>query len=181
MFFQADYNYNWYDVIYEIDFMNGLFYIVEVNFCGLSSFVFCDDYNYGIYMMGMMIGIVSDEGKSIGVVFGVKWIVCCNMECGYGSLVFYIECFEWFLAFMDLNGENLDFFKVLYVIVNFWSCFEIEGCMFVNFEIMQIVVDNFKVVGVVVVVFVGNSGSQCYMVSIFVVIFENSFIVGVIW
>ena len=175
---QADHNYNWHDAIHEIDSMNGPPYIAEANPCGLSSLVPCDDHNHGTHTMGTMTGTVSDEGKSIGVAPGAKWIACRNMERGYGSPASYIECFEWFLAPTDLNGENPDPSKAPHVIANSWSCPEIEGCTPANFETMQIAVDNLKAAGVVVVVSAGNSGSQCHTVSTPAAIFENSFTIG---
>ncbi|MCR9100645.1 MAG: S8 family peptidase [bacterium] len=175
---QADHNYNWHDAIHEIDSMNGPPYIAEANPCGLSSLVPCDDHNHGTHTMGTMTGTVSDEGKSIGVAPGAKWIACRNMERGYGSPASYIECFEWFLAPTDLNGENPDPSKAPHVIANSWSCPEIEGCTPANFETMQIAVDHLKAAGVVVVVSAGNSGSQCHTVSTPAAIFENSFTVG---
>lgn len=174
----ADHNYNWHDAIHEIDSMNGPPYIAEANPCGLSSLVPCDDHNHGTHTMGTMTGTVSDEGKSIGVAPGAKWIACRNMERGYGSPASYIECFEWFLAPTDLNGENPDPSKAPHVIANSWSCPEIEGCTPANFETMQIAVDHLKAAGVVVVVSAGNSGSQCHTVSTPAAIFENSFTVG---
>jgi subtilisin family serine protease len=175
---QADHNYNWHDAIHEIDSMNGPPYIAEANPCGLSSLVPCDDHNHGTHTMGTMTGTLSDEGKSIGVAPGAKWIACRNMERGYGSPASYIECFEWFLAPTDLNGENPDPSKAPHVIANSWSCPEIEGCTPANFETMQIAVDHLKAAGVVVVVSAGNSGSQCHTVSTPAAIFENSFTVG---
>lgn len=175
---QADHNYNWHDAIHEIDSMNGPPYIAEANPCGLSSLVPCDDHNHGTHTMGTMTGTVSDEGKSIGVAPGAKWIACRNMERGYGSPASYIECFEWFLAPTDLNGENPDPSKAPHVIANSWSCPEIEGCTPANFETMQIAVDNLKAAGVAVVVSAGNSGSGCHSVSTPAAIFANSFTVG---
>lgn len=175
---QADHNYNWHDAIHEIDSMNGPPYIAEANPCGLSSLVPCDDHNHGTHTMGTMTGTVSDEGKSIGVAPGAKWIACRNMERGYGSPASYIECFEWFLAPTDLNGENPDPSKAPHVIANSWSCPEIEGCTPANFETMQLAVDNLKAAGVVVVVSAGNSGSECHSVSTPAAIFESSFTVG---
>lgn len=176
----ADHNYNWHDAIHEIDSMNGPPYIAEANPCGLSSLVPCDDHNHGTHTMGTMTGTVSDEGKSIGVAPGAQWIACRNMERGYGSPASYIECFEWFLAPNDLNGENPDPSKAPHVIANSWSCPEIEGCTPANFETMQIAVDHLKAAGVVVVVSAGNSGSECHSVSTPAAIFESSFTVGAI-
>ncbi len=174
----ADHNYNWHDAIHAIDSLNGPPYDSAANPCGLDSPVPCDDNNHGTHTMGTMAGGLSDEGKSIGVAPGARWIACRNMERGYGSPSSYIECFEWFLAPTDLNGENPDPTMAPHVIANSWSCPEIEGCNPSNFSIMQAVVDNLKAAGVVVVVSAGNSGSSCGSVSTPAAIFENSFTVG---
>lgn len=174
----ADHNYNWHDAIHAIDSLNGPPFEASANPCGLSSLVPCDDNNHGTHTMGTMTGTVSDEGKRIGVAPDARWIACRNMERGYGSPASYIECFEWFLAPTDLNGENPKPALAPHVIANSWSCPEMEGCTPANFEIMQLAVDHLKAAGVVVVVSAGNSGSGCHTVSTPAAIFESSFSVG---
>lgn len=59
----VDYNYYWYDVIYEINLLYEDSIVSFVNnFCGLDVDVFCDDNSYGMYIMGMMVG--DDEGDN---------------------------------------------------------------------------------------------------------------------
>jgi len=175
----ADHNYHWHDAIHEINPMHGDSIVDEsLNPCGLDSPVPCDDHNHGTHTMGTMVGDLSDEGKHIGVAPDAKWIACRNMERGIGTPASYIECFEWFLAPTDLNGENPDPAMAPHVITNSWSCPEMEGCNPGNFHLMQMAVDNLKASGVVVVVSAGNSGSNCSTVSTPAAIFENSFSVG---
>lgn len=175
----ADHNYNWHDAIHEINPMHGdSTDSPDHNPCGVDSPFPCDDNNHGTHTMGTMVGELSDEGKHIGVAPEAKWIACRNMERGYGSPTSYIECFEWFMAPTDLNGENPDPSKAPHVIANSWSCPEIEGCVPENFALMQMVVDNLKASGVVVVVSAGNNGSGCSSVNTPAAIFENSFSIG---
>ena len=175
----ADHNYNWHDAIHEINPMHGdSTDSPSHNPCGVDSPFPCDDNNHGTHTMGTMVGELSDEGKHIGVAPEAKWIACRNMERGYGSPTSYIECFEWFLAPTDLNGENPDPSKAPHVIANSWSCPEIEGCVPENFALMQMAVDNLKASGVVVVVSAGNNGSGCSSVNTPAAIFENSFSIG---
>jgi subtilisin family serine protease len=176
---EADHHYNWHDAIHEINPLNGDS-IIEAgnNPCGLDSLVPCDDNNHGTHTMGTMVGALSDEEKHIGVAPDAKWIACRNMERGWGAPASYIECFEWFLAPTDLNGENPDPSMAPHVIANSWSCPEIEGCNTDNFDLMRMAVDNLKASGVVVVVSAGNSGSSCSSVSTPAAIFEESFTVG---
>lgn len=174
----ANHNYNWHDAIHEISPLNNDSIILPTNNpCGLNSLAPCDDHSHGTHTMGTMTGL--DGENIIGVAPGARWIGCRNMERGYGSPATYIECFEWFTAPTDLNGQNPDPTRAPHVIANSWSCPEGEGCNPGNFGLMQIAVDNLKASGCVVVVSAGNSGSSgCSSVSTPAAIFENSFTVG---
>ena len=169
----TDHNHNWHDAIHELigDPNNA-------NPCGLDSAEPCDDHSHGTHTMGTMAGAKSDEDKSIGVAPGARWIACRNMEMGDGTPATYIECFEWFLAPYGLNGEGADVSYSPHVINNSWSCPESEGCNPSNFATMQMVVDNLKASGIVVVVSAGNSGSSCETVDTPSAMYENSFSVG---
>ena len=174
----ANHNYNWHDAIHEINLLHGDSIIEPTNNpCGLNSMVPCDDNNHGTHTMGTMVG--SDGNDQIGVAPDAKWISCRNMERGYGSPISYIECFEWLMAPTDLNNENPDPSKAPHVFANSWSCPETEGCDSTNWGIMEMVVNNVKNSGIVVVVSAGNSGSDgCGSISTPASIFENSFTVG---
>ena len=168
----ADHNYNWHDAIHVINGNNP----DSINPCGLDSKVPCDDYGHGTHTMGTMVGL--DGDNQIGVAPDAKWCGCRNMERGWGAPFTYIECFEWFLAPTDLNNENPDPAKAPHVINNSWGCPESEGCDSSNFEIMNMVVNNLRQAGIVVVVSAGNSGSGCGSVNTPAPIFEGSFSVG---
>ncbi len=174
----SDHNYNWHDAIHEINLLHGDSIIAPSNNpCGLNSIVPCDDNNHGTHTMGTMVG--SDGDDYIGVAPDAQWISCRNMERGYGSPVSYIECFEWLMAPTDLNNENPDPTKAPHVFANSWSCPEMEGCDSTNWGIMEMVVNNVKNSGVVVVVSAGNSGGNgCGSISTPAAIFESSFTVG---
>lgn len=173
----ADHNYNWHDAIYELDPLhNDQTQEPTNNPCGLQSVVPCDDNNHGTHTMGTMTGI--DSTNQIGIAPDAKWIGCRNMERGWGKPSTYIECFEWFMAPTDLNHENPDPAKAPHVIANSWGCPPIEGCDPSNFGIMELVVNNLKATGVVVVVSAGNNGSGCSTINNPAAIFEASFSVG---
>ena len=174
----VDHNYNWHDAIHEINPLHGDTVITEdLNPCGLSSMVPCDDHNHGTHTMGTMVGD-DGQGNQIGVAPGASWMACRNMERGYGTPASYIECFEFFLAPTNLNGEAADPSKAPHVINNSWSCPEMEGCNAANWATMEMVVNNLKSAGIVVVVSAGNSGSNCGTVQAPAAMFENSFTVG---
>lgn len=168
----ADHNYNWHDAIRTYHPIHG----DSINPCGLDLEIPCDDHNHGTHTMGTMVG--TDSSLQIGVAPAAQWIGCRNMERGYGSPSTYTECFEWFLAPTDLNGENPRPDLAPHVINNSWGCPEFEGCNEDNFEMMSIVVQNLKSAGIVVVVSAGNDGSNCYSIRNPAAIFEASFTVG---
>lgn len=171
----ANHNYNWHDAIHEQNPLND----DDNNPCGFDSPFPCDDNNHGTHTMGTMIGTDEVDDIEIGVAPNSTWIACRNMDRGWGQLTTYVECFEWFLAPTDLNGENPDPSKAPHVIANSWGCPEIEGCNPDNFAIMDAAVNNLKAAGTVVVVSAGNSGGQgCSSVSNPAAIFENSFSIG---
>jgi serine protease AprX len=174
----AEHNYNWYDAIDELSPLHNYpSNDPSNNPCGLDLDTPCDDHNHGTHTMGTMVGL--DGDNLIGVAPGAEWIGCRNMEWGYGSPSTYLECFEFFLAPTDVNGNNPDPSKAPHVINNSWSCPELEGCNPDNFSILETAVNNLKASGVVVVVSAGNSGSQgCGSVSTPSAIFENSFSIG---
>ena len=126
--------------------------------------------------MGTMVG--GNDTLKIGVAPDAKWIACRNMYRGYGSPVTYTECYEWFLAPTDINGQNPDHARSPHVINNSWGCPPNEGCNLDNFFMMETVINNLTAAGTVVVVSAGNDGSSCGTISNPSAIFENSFAVG---
>lgn len=173
----ADHNYNWHDAIFELDTLNNDDpFVPNTNPCGLQVPYPCDDNQHGTHTMGTMIG--SDGENEIGVAPNAKWIGCRNMERGWGSPASYIDCFQWLMAPTDLNDENPNPAMAPVAFANSWGCPPVEGCDSSNYEIMEMVVDNIKNSGIVVVVSAGNSGSECSSVENPAAIFENSFTVG---
>lgn len=160
----ADHNYNWHDSIH-VD--NGL--------CSGDSTEPCDDNNHGTHTMGTMVG---DDGGSnqIGVAPGAKWIGCRNMNAGNGTPASYMECFQWFIAPTDLNGENPNPAMAPHVINNSWACPPSEGCA--TPDMLRETVNNVVNAGILVVVSAGNEGSACSTVANQPAIYELSFSVG---
>ncbi|NJN78554.1 MAG: S8 family serine peptidase [Saprospiraceae bacterium] len=168
----ADHHYNWHDAIHEYDSKHQ----TQSNPCGLDSDVPCDDHNHGTHTMGTMVG--ETEDLKIGIAPEATWVGCRNMERGWGTPQTYLECFQWFLAPTDLNGQNPDPSKAPHVINNSWGCPDIEGCNPNNFDLLETAVNNLKTAGVFVVVSAGNDGGNCETVNTPAAIFENSFSIG---
>ncbi|MBL7797235.1 MAG: S8 family peptidase [Saprospiraceae bacterium] len=176
----ADHNYNWHDAIHEISPLNNDSIPDPANNpCGLDSKVPCDDNNHGTHTMGTMVGD-DGQGNQIGVAPGAQWIACRNMERGNGKPSSYIECFEWFLAPTDLNGQNADPAKAPHVVNNSWYCSTGEGCVDMTVDaLLRQAVIALRTSGVVVVVSNGNSGSQgCGSTFGPPAYFEESFSIG---
>ena len=160
----ADHNYNWHDSIHS-----------GGGSCGPDAVAPCDDTDHGTHTMGSMVG---DDGgnNQIGVAPGAKWIGCRNMDQGNGTPATYSECFEWFIAPTDLQGENPDPSQSPHVINNSWSCPPSEGCT--DPLVLQAVVEATRAAGIEVVVSAGNSGPGCGSVDSPAAIYDASFSVG---
>ncbi len=146
----VDHNYNWWDAIHD-DFGSG------GNPCGFSSPVPCDDSGHGTHTVGTAVG---DDGgtNQIGVAPNAEWIGCRNMDQGVGRPDTYIECFQFFLAPTDLNGENPNPALAPDIISNSWTCPASEGC---EADTLRMMVETMRSAGIMVVVSAGNSGSAC--------------------
>jgi serine protease AprX len=164
----ADHNYTWHDAIHPP---------ATGGVCGSNSVVPCDDDEHGTHTMGTMVG---DDGgaNQIGVAPDAKWIGCRNMDQGNGTPVTYLECFDFFLAPTDLNGQNPDPNRAPHVINNSWGCPTSEGCNSGNWETMRQAVANLTAAGVLVVASAGNAGSACSTVNDPPAMFSESFSVG---
>lgn len=173
-----DHNHNWHDAIREINPLHGDTLIDEnTNPCGLDLDMPCDDHGHGTHTMGTMVG--EDSENLIGVAPEASWIACRNMERGYGSPSTYLECYQFFLAPTDIEGNNPDPSKAPHVINNSWSCPVMEGCNLDNFHVLEEAVNNLVQAGTVVVVSAGNSGSSnCSSINTPSAIFQESFTVG---
>lgn len=160
----ADHNYNWHDAIHS-----------GGGICGADSQEPCDDSQHGTHTMGTMSGF--DGGDNwVGMAPAARWMGCRNMNQGIGTPTTYSECFQWFVAPTDLNGQNPDPSMAPHVINNSWSCPPSEGCTDIN--VMKTVVENVRAAGILVVVSAGNSGSDCGSVSTPAAIYDASFSVG---
>lgn len=171
-----DHNYNWHDAIHSLHPLNKDSTDNPLNNpCGLNVQAPCDDHNHGTHTVGTM----AATDFQIGVAPEAKWIGCRCMERGWGTLTTYIECFEWFLAPTNLNGQNPDPAKAPHVINNSWGCPKVEGCNPSNFQTMEQVIKNLKAAGIFVTVSTGNDGSLgCSSIQDPPAIFEPSFSVG---
>jgi len=175
-----DHHYNWHDAIHMINpIHNDSIVTPDLNPCGLDSRTPCDDNGHGTHTMGTMVGD-DGMGNQIGVAPEASWIACRNMERGFGSPATYIECFEWFLAPTDLDGNNPDPARAPHVVNNSWGCPPFEGCNPGNFGTMERVVENLEAAGIVVVASAGNSGFKCSTVDDPAAIFGETFTVGAI-
>ncbi len=152
----ADHNYHWWDAIHEDLDGNG------TNSCGFSSSEPCDDHGHGTHTAGTIAG--SDGGSNeIGVAPEAKWIGCRNMESGTGRPSTYTECFQFFMAPHDLNGENPDPSLAPDVVSNSWACPlgappSGEDC---DVDSFKTTIENMRAAGIIIVVSAGNSGSAC--------------------
>ncbi|HLA99611.1 MAG TPA: S8 family serine peptidase [Anaerolineales bacterium] len=165
----ADHNYHWHDAIHS-----------GGGVCGPDSPVPCDDHNHGTHTMGTMVGAgggANGGSNQIGMAPGARWIGCRNMDQGVGTPASYSECYQWFIAPTDLNGNNPRPDLAPDVINNSWSCPPSEGCSDPN--ALLAVVNNVRAAGILTVHAAGNSGFLgCSSISDPAAIYEASFSVG---
>src|SRR6266508_1391927 len=98
----------------------------------------------------------------IGVAPGAKWIGGRNMDRGNGTPATYTECFQFFIAPTDLNGQNPDPTLRPHVMNNSWGCPPSEGCAP---DTLQTIVENTEAAGIFVEASAGNSGPNCSTVD----------------
>ncbi len=171
-------DYNWHDAVHEISPVHGdTVDTPDLNPCGLDVRVPCDDNGLGTHTMGTM---VADDGlgNRIGVAPQSRWMACRNMERGYGSPATYIECFEFFLAPTDLDGNRPDPALAPHVINNSWGCPPMEGCTPANFSTMEKAVQALRAAGIVVVASAGNTGNKCGTIDDPAAIYDGAFTIG---
>lgn len=146
-------SYNWWDAI-RAPIAGG------TNPCGYGLTSPCDDYGHGTHTMGTLVG--GAKNNRIGVAPAAKWIACRNMDQGVGRPSTYIECFQFFLAPWDKNGQNPDPSRAPDVISNSWGCPTSEGCMP---DSLKLATANVRAAGIFVSVSAGNSGSACATIT----------------
>lgn len=157
-------DYNWHDAVHS-----------GGGICGTDSPIPCDDNGHGTHTMGIMVG-EADDSLKIGMAPDARWIGCRNMDRGVGTPITYSECYQWFIAPTDLNGENPDPTLAPHVINNSWSCPVAEGCT--EPEILRTVVENVRAAGIVTVHAAGNGGSSCGTIDEPAANYDASFTVG---
>ncbi len=168
----VNHNYSWYDAIHDISPLSN----DTNNPCGINLKAPCDDHGHGTHTKGTMVG--SSQQYLFGVAPKAQWIGCRNMERGNGAPSTYIECFQFFIAPTDVDGNNQRPELAPHVINNSWYCSLAEGCDTSVFPIMERVIINLKTSGIVVVVSAGNDGANCYTLKNTPAVHEASFTVG---
>jgi uncharacterized repeat protein (TIGR01451 family) len=164
----ANHNYNWHDAIHT-----------GGGVCGPDSPVPCDDHYHGTHTLGTMVGEAMDtygDLRKFGVAPGAEWIGCRNMDQGVGSPATYSECFQWFIAPTDLNGQNPRPDLAPDIINNSWHCPVSEGCTDPN--VLLTVVNNVRAAGILTVQSAGNNGPSCSTIYSPAGIYDASFTVG---
>jgi uncharacterized repeat protein (TIGR01451 family) len=122
--------------------------------------------------------MVGDDGagNQVGMAPGARWIGCRNMDRGVGTPVTYAECYQWFLAPTDLQGQNPRPDLAPDVINNSWGCPPNEGCT--DPQILKTAVENLRAAGILSIHSAGNEGPSCGSVSTPGAIYDASFTVG---
>jgi serine protease AprX len=146
----ADHNYNWWDAIHT-----------GGGSCGPNRQEPCDDNGHGSHTTGTAVGD-DGSGNQIGVAPGAKWIGCRNMDQGFGTPSTFTECFQFFIAPTDLNGQNPNPALRPHVINNSWQCPPSAGCAH---DTLRTIVENAQAAGIFVEASAGAGGPNCSTIS----------------
>jgi hypothetical protein len=99
------------------------------------------------------------------------------MDQGNGTPTTYIECFQFFIAPTDLNGQSPDPTLRPHVMNNSWNCPPAEGCAH---DTLRTIVENTQAAGIFVVASTGNLGPNCSTVQNPPAIYEATFSIGAV-
>jgi serine protease AprX len=172
----ADHNYNWWDAIHVRIAGDGGTESPATNPCGRNITAPCDDQGHGTHTTGTIVGY--DGGSNqVGVAPEAKWIGCRNMDQGNGRPSTYSECFQFFIAPTDLNGQNPDPTRRPHVMNNSWGCPPSELCAA---NTLKLITENTMAAGIFVEVSAGNDGSACSTVQDPPAIYGAAFSTGAI-
>lgn len=177
----SNHNYNWWDAIHVRIAGDGGTASPATNPCGRNITVPCDDQGHGTHTTGTTVGDDAGAGvgtgtNQVGVAPGAKWIGCRNMDSGNGRASTYTECFQFFIAPTDLNGQNPDPTQRPHVMNNSWGC-PLSGELCAR-NVLQTITANAEAAGIFVVASAGNDGSACSTVQDPPAIYEAAFSVG---
>jgi serine protease AprX len=177
----SDHNYSWWDAIHVQITGDGGTSSPVTNRCGRNITAPCDDQGHGTHTTGTTVGDDAGAGigsgtNQVGVAPGAKWIGCRNMDSGNGRASTYTECFQFFIAPTDLNGQNADPTKRPHVMNNSWGC-PLSGELCAR-TVLQTITQNAQAAGIFVVASAGNDGSACSTVQDPPAIYDAAFSVG---
>jgi subtilisin family serine protease len=162
----VSHDYNWHDAIHNARIGNP---------CGSDAPTPCDDEGHGTFTTSLVVGD-DGVGNQIGMAPGARFIGCRNMDEGDGTPARYTECFQFFLAPTDHNGQNPRPDLAAHVVNNSWGCPPSEGCT--DPDVLRAAVENLRAAGIVAVFAAGNSGPACSTISDVPAFYDAAFSVG---
>jgi serine protease AprX len=178
----SDHNYNWWDSIHtQVTTGDGGTGSPATNPCGRNLTAPCDDQGHGTHTTGTTVGDDAGAGigtgtNQVGVAPAAQWIGCRNMDSGNGRASLYTECFQFFIAPTDLNGQNPNPAKRPHVMNNSWGC-PLSGELCAR-TVLKLITESAQAAGIFVVASAGNDGSACYTVQDPPGIYDAAFTVG---
>jgi subtilisin family serine protease len=162
----ATHDYNWHDAIHNA---------TAANPCGSDAPAPCDDLGHGTSTASLVVGD-DGAGNQVGMAPGARFIGCRNMDQSNGTPARYTECFQFFLAPTDHNGQNPRPDLAAHVVNNSWGCPPSEGCT--DPDVLRAVVENLRAAGIAVVFSTGNDGPACSTISDVPQFYDAAFSIG---
>jgi Subtilisin-like serine proteases len=159
-------DYNWHDAIHDA---------TAANPCGSNAPAPCDDFDHGTSTASLVVGD-DGAGNQVGMAPGARFISCRNMDQTVGTPARYTECFQFFLAPTDHNGQNPRPDLAAHVVNNSWGCPPSEGCT--DPDVLRAAVENLRAAGIAVVFSAGNGGPACSTISDVPAFYDAAFSIG---
>jgi len=152
---EGNHDYNWFDPWYRTS--------VPTDWGG-----------HGTHTLGTVLG------ETVGVAPGATWFGCANLARNLGNTALYLDCMQFMLAPIPLNGDPLrdgDPALGANVLNNSWGCPDLEGC---DPDALLPAVRALRAAGIFVVVSAGNDGPACSSLDNPPAIYDEVFSVGAI-
>jgi uncharacterized repeat protein (TIGR01451 family) len=120
--------------------------------------------------------IVGDDGQGnqTGMAPDAKWIGCRFRNDDGASIAGYIDCYQWFLAPTDLNGQNPIPAMAPHIINSPFTC-RTSSCL--N-ELSSTIINNLRAAGILTVQSSSSDGPDCSTIRTPPSIYDAAFTVG---
>lgn len=136
----------------------------------------CVSDNHGTATMSIIVGD-DGQGNQIGMAPRAKWIACRFRNNNGASVAGYINCYQWFLAPTDLNGQNPILPMAPHIISSPFNCRD-NLCPNSNLNVLSTSINNLRAAGILTIQSALSLGPDCSTIRTPPAIYDAAFTVG---